>query len=197
MKSNLIFDNVKKELNKPYEDLDFLLLCFRNMLLKNGRKDLAHSVPWIDDKKFSIETFDIDHVRIYTIVFQLLNIVEINGVVQERRSKEDYDLASVRGFWGSFFKRFKSNNITDETIIDAINNSQTEIVLTAHPTQAKRITILDHYRSLYLLIVRNENTMWNKHEKSNIQNDIELCLERIWRTGHVLIEKPTIQDELS
>ncbi|MBK8802829.1 MAG: phosphoenolpyruvate carboxylase [Fibrobacteres bacterium] len=35
-----------------------------------------------------------------------------------------------------------------------------EPVLTAHPTEAKRATVLEQHRELYLLLVKLENRMW-------------------------------------
>ena len=39
-------------------------------------------------------------------------------------------------------------------------------MLTAHPTEAKRRTVLDHHRALYRLLVEMENTMWTGTERA-------------------------------
>jgi phosphoenolpyruvate carboxylase len=36
----------------------------------------------------------------------------------------------------------------------ALDQAQVELVLTAHPTEAKRATVLEHHRRLYLLLVQ-------------------------------------------
>jgi len=68
--------------------------------------------------------------------------------------------------------------------------------LTAHPTEAKRTTVLEHYQELYRLIVQRENTMFNKHEQRVIRFNIKQTLYRLWKTGEIYLEKPGVEDEL-
>ena len=70
-----------------------------------------------------------------------------------------------------------------------------EPVLTAHPTEAKRRTVLEHHRELYRLVVELENTMWTRSERENLEERIAACIERLWRTGEIYLDKPSIADE--
>ena len=69
-------------------------------------------------------------------------------------------------------------------------------MLTAHPTEAKRATVLEHHRELYLLIVQRENTMYSDLEQENIRHNIKQTLYRLWKTGEIYLEKPEVNDEL-
>ena len=71
-----------------------------------------------------------------------------------------------------------------------------EPVLTAHPTEAKRPTVLDHHREFYLLLLRRENQMWTPSEQERIRQEIITILERLWRTGEIYLEKPGLEQEL-
>jgi phosphoenolpyruvate carboxylase len=71
-----------------------------------------------------------------------------------------------------------------------------EAVLTAHPTEAKRATALGCHRELYLLLVRSENQMWTPLERRQIREEIKGVLERLWRAGEILIQKPDVTAEL-
>ncbi len=68
-------------------------------------------------------------------------------------------------------------------------------VLTAHPTEAKRVTVIELHRELYLLLVKKENTSLSKLEQNEIKEKIIQLLERWWRTGEIYLEKPDITDE--
>jgi phosphoenolpyruvate carboxylase len=70
-------------------------------------------------------------------------------------------------------------------------------LLTAHPTEAKRITVIEIHRELYLLLVQKENTAFSKIEQTVIKENIINLLERWWRTGEIYLEKPDVKDERS
>lgn len=187
---------VKKHLGKPYEDLEFLLKCLKEVLIEAGEKELANAIPWINENTSSLKKIDEKHMQLYSIVFQLLNMVEVNGAVQARRQKEDSKgLASITGLWGDRLKALKEQGYTQEQIAKILPSVKVEPVLTAHPTEAKRSTVLEHHRTLYLLLVQRENTMFTEIEQRSINAKIKLILDTLWRTGEIYIEKPDIASE--
>ena len=70
-----------------------------------------------------------------------------------------------------------------------------ELVLTAHPTEAKRTIVLEHHRSLYLLLVKRENQMWTPYEQRAIREEIKTVLSLLWRTGEIFLQKPDVAAE--
>ena len=196
MNGHEIFSEVKSQLNKPYDDLEFLLKALQNVLIANGEKGIAKDIPWISEKEISIEDITPKHVQLYSLIFQLVNMVEINGAVQHRRAKEDESLQSINGLWASNFSELLKEGFSVEDIQEALHEVSIEPVLTAHPTEAKRATVLEHYRELYLLLVKKENSMYSGNEVQNIEHNIEQSLYRLWKTGEIYLEKPNVQDEL-
>jgi phosphoenolpyruvate carboxylase len=81
-------------------------------------------------------------------------------------------------------------------MMNALAEVKVEPVLTAHPTEAKRSTILEQQRALYLLLVQRENSMFNTHEKENIRHNIKQTLYRLFKTGEIYLEKPDVASEL-
>ncbi|WP_269539267.1 phosphoenolpyruvate carboxylase [Cerasicoccus fimbriatus] len=190
------FSTTKRVLGKPYRDLEFLLMSLQSVLTKNGEAEIAGAIPWISSKELSVEEITPKHVQLYSLIFQLVNMVEINGAVQARRTKEEISLDSVNGLWGINIKELRDAGLSSEEILDALREVVIEPVLTAHPTEAKRATVLEHHRELYLLLVQRENSMYTKDEIDNVNHNIELALYRLWKTGEIYLEKPDIQDEL-
>lgn len=190
------FEEVKSKLGKPYIDLEFLLERLKSVLEKNGEAQIASFIPWITDVEPSVDVITPKHVQLYSLIFQLVNTVEINGAVQNRRKAEDESLDQVHGLWADNFKALIDKGFSKEQIVEAISEVSVEPVLTAHPTEAKRATVLEHYRELYLLLVKRENTMFTKIEVAQIDQDIEKTLYRLWKTAEIYLEKPSIDDEL-
>lgn len=189
---------VKKELKKPYYDLEFLLECLREILFESGENDLANSIPWINEIDYINSPLTEKHLHLYSLCFHLLNTVEVNAAVQNRRHKEDNEsLSSVNGLWADAFKELKNAGISEDSILKMMPEIMVEPVLTAHPTEAKRITALKHLRELYLLMVQRENSMFTQSEQKEIRREIKLCLHRLWRINEIYMEKPTLQTEVN
>ncbi|MFT6866854.1 MAG: phosphoenolpyruvate carboxylase [Cyclobacteriaceae bacterium] len=184
-------------LGKPYKDLKFLLEALREILIENGEQLMAAQIPWINDlPDLSKTDFTEKHIQLYSLVFQMVNMVEVNGAVQHRRSLEDVELSSIHGLWAHNFKKLKDIKIDERDIAVRLKDIHIEPVLTAHPTEAKRATVLEHHRELYLLIVQMENQMYTKMEKEAIRNNIKQTLFRLWKTGEIFLEKPDVPSEL-
>ncbi|MEM9389594.1 MAG: phosphoenolpyruvate carboxylase, partial [Bacteroidota bacterium] len=164
-------EEVKHRLGKPYEDLEYLLIALKEVLIENGEEKMANQIPWINElKPFDASAFTLKHIQLYSIVFQLVNTVEVNAAVQQRRQKETSEsLSSVHGLWANSFKTLKDHGVTDADLAEHLSLIQVEPVLTAHPTEAKRATVLEHHRQLYLLLVSRENEMYTEKELENIR----------------------------
>jgi phosphoenolpyruvate carboxylase len=191
-----ILDLVIDKLGKPYKDLSFLLQAFKDVLIENGEIDVASTIPLLQNK-IDVGTFLDDRgVQLYSILFQLIHIVEVNGAVQQRRKEENQDLSQVRGLWAYQINKVKQAGIDAVAITSALKNTRVEPVLTAHPTEAKRATVLEHHRELYLLLVERENTMFSNQELMTNKEKIKSSLYRLWKTGEIYLEKPDVPSEI-
>jgi phosphoenolpyruvate carboxylase len=192
------FDLVKSTLGKPYEDLEYLLLCLKEVLAESGEASLSDDLPWISGIREDIlPFFSGKHLQLWSVCFQLLNIVEVNGAMQNRRKKEDnLSLREINGLWSYNLHQLKNAGYTAEEIAQRLSEIHVEPVLTAHPTEAKRTIMLEHLRNLYLLIVKRENTMYTRAEQAELRKEIKIALHRIWRISDVYTEKPDVGSEL-
>ena len=188
-------DYLSKGFDKIHEDLSFLMHCFREVLEELGEVELAQSLPWISEVKVSSEP-NPRLSQTYSIAFQLLNMVEENVAAQVRREREsDLGLASEPGLWADQLERLKKAGISEPDIAAQMASIRVEPVLTAHPTEAKRLAVLDQHRALYYLLVQRENQMYTPHEQIAIRDEIKVTLERLWRTGEVHRTKPIVAEE--
>ncbi|MGV3530860.1 MAG: phosphoenolpyruvate carboxylase, partial [Chthoniobacteraceae bacterium] len=66
---------------------------------------------------------------------------------------------------------------------------------TAHPTEAKRLPVLGQHRVLFKLLERSGHPTLTPFEARRVRRNVKAALERLWRIGEVLLEKPTLADE--
>ncbi len=190
---------IQHKLGKPYEDLEYLLHCLREVLEENGETELVGLIPWINEDiptaryQFSDKLF-----HLYSVCFQLLNIVEVNGAMQSRRRKEtETSASSINGLWANCFKVLKDHGVTENQIIEVIGEIHVEPVLTAHPTEAKRPVVLEQYRELYVLFLKLENSMYTDAEKEVIRDNIKAVINRLWHIADIHVTKPDVYSELT
>ena len=167
------------------------------MLCDLGEAKLANHLPW-QNASLPLEEYpDTERaLQAFSIFFQLLNMAEENSAAQNRRALEaEAGLSNLTGLWGRTLLRFREQEIPETTICSLLPEVSVVAVLTAHPTEAKRKTVLEQHRQLYLLLVQRENQMWTPLEQLDIRNKIKVVMERLWRTGEILYEKPDISDE--
>lgn len=188
----------QERLGRTYHDLEFLLECFREVLLENGEEVLSKSIPWINKRiKHNPVEFSAKYVQMHSIAFQLLNIVEENGAGRLRRKVEsEKNLAAANGLWANNLSLLKQKRIKQEVIADALHRIRIEPVLTAHPTEAKRPVVLEHHRALYKSFVKLEDESLTSLERLDVKREIKLHLDRLWRTGEIYEEKPDVISEL-
>ena len=186
----------QQKLGKPYQDLEFLLQALEEALIENGEAEVARRIPLLHAVPSEEgQAFDNQRIQLYSIVFQLINLVETNAAVQQRREEEDQELASVNGLFAQHLTHLREQGLSQANLLAHLGDLEAEPVLTAHPTEAKRSTILEHHRELYLLMVQRENTMFSQQEQHNIRHNIKLTLYRIWKTGEIFLEKPGLRSE--
>ena len=181
-------------------DADFLTLLerFRHVLENIGEHDLAKLVDSVFSKRVSSEEpLPERGAHAISISFQLLNMVEENTENQVRRLREAANgPGSQSGTWANNLAWLKENGFSHSELLEVLARAHVEPVLTAHPTEAKRATVLEHHRQLYLLIVESEYPNWSPQERQSLGQRIEAVLERLWRTGEIHMERPDVASEV-
>ncbi|MBK8481486.1 MAG: phosphoenolpyruvate carboxylase [Proteobacteria bacterium] len=185
---------------KVEADLTYVCGCFAEVLRDLGHLALASAIERFGSADPGAADADLCSsvmAQAYSIAFQLLNAVEENAAVQDRRVREDrLGLAAEPGLWGENLRRLTSAGLGAEAIAAALPRVRVEPVLTAHPTEAKRATVLEHHRELYLLLVARENQVWTRAERQEARESLKAVLERLWRTGNIFVERPEVSSEV-
>lgn len=184
-------------LEKIKVDFQYLVTLFKEMLISIGEEDLADGLAF--DNEGVPTKKDVSNEKLTQalgICFELLNLAEENAATQYRRKSEtEFGVESTRGSWGETLYKWKMDGVDEKQIAKKLREVKVVPVLTAHPTEAKRLTVLDIHRELYLLLVKKENPNWSTSEQYGLKQEIISLMERWWRTGEIYLQKPRLEDE--
>ncbi|WP_372920523.1 phosphoenolpyruvate carboxylase [Salegentibacter sp.] len=183
---------------KIWKDMEFLTNCFRQVLKELGEHELVDLLSQDGSKNHIPEDIKLNEkqIQVLSMYMQLMNLVEENAAVQYRRKLIDNKgLQAIRGSWSETFNRWKSQGLSQDQMQEILQKISVTPVLTAHPTEAKRISILELHREIYLKLIKLENKAYSSSERKVIGEDIMALLERWWRTGEIYLEKPTVEKE--
>jgi phosphoenolpyruvate carboxylase len=131
------------------------------------------------------------------IWFQLLSIAEQNAAMRRRRQVErERGREELRGTFSHVLAEAARTGVRPEEIQKLISNLRIRPVLTAHPTESKRVTVLEKYRKTYLLLRELENPRWTERERAALVDELRDQIELVWMTGELHLEKPSVEQEV-
>ncbi len=136
-------------------------------------------------------------LQAFGIWFQLLGIAEENAAVRSRRHLESSggpDL--VPGTFAQVLAKAAASDVTAEEIQSLLCHAVIGPVSTAHPTEAKRVTVLEIHRRIYLLLVELESSRWTPREQDALNAKLRNEIDLLWLTGEIRLEKPTVEQEV-
>ena len=179
------------------ERLTYLLGCLKDALASAGETELLAHMPWSGDTIDSDAALPEALPKLYSIGFQLLNMVEERVAAEIRREREKVLGAdSIRGLWPQALRDLLKIDPDPKTILEVLKEVHVEPVLTAHPTEAKRESVRARQRVLYEEMVRNEYPKYTIREKRRIRERVVTTLETLWLTAEIHTVRPDINSEL-
>jgi len=132
------------------------------------------------------------------IWFQLLAIAEQNRDIRNRRETErERGYEQLPGTFAAVFARAAAEGITGAEIRQALAGLRVRPVITAHPTEAKRVTVLERHRRIYLRLLDLESPRWTDRERQELIRTLGDEIELLWLTGELKLAKPTVAQEVA
>ena len=137
-------------------------------------------------------------IQAQAIWFQLLAIAEQNRDMRRRREVErQRGHAQVRGTFAHVFHTAVEAGLDAKQIREALCSLRIRPVITAHPTEAKRVTVLERHRRIYLRLFDLESPRWTDREREDLTRAISDEVELLWLTGELKLDKPTVDQEVA
>lgn len=129
------------------------------------------------------------------IWFHLLKIIDENVATRSRRMVEtEAGPAAVEGSFAHVLD--SSPAVAAETFWRNVQGLCVGPTLTAHPTEAKRVTVLEIHRRIYRALVTLETPRWTPRERADLLADLEGEIDLLWLTGELRRQRPTPVDEI-
>ncbi len=131
------------------------------------------------------------------IWFQLLSIAEQNAAMRRRRQIESEGTEPVRGTLAQVIGEASTSGIKADEIRSLLGILRVRPVITAHPTEAKRVTVLEKHRRIYRRLVDLETPRWTPRERKALIDALRNEIELLWLTGELRLERPTVVQEVA
>jgi len=135
-------------------------------------------------------------VRAFSTYFSLLNIAEEAFQHTQRRREVRTSNVLWKGSFNHTLHEFKQQGITADQLQTLLNSLNYVPVFTAHPTEAKRRTILETLRRIFVTSEQLNDPRLGKGERENITQEIENQIQVLWKTDEVRVHKPKVVDEI-
>jgi phosphoenolpyruvate carboxylase len=130
------------------------------------------------------------------IWFQLLAIVEQHTAMRLRRQTERVrGEAAVEGTFANVISEAAKQDVGAKALRSVLASTRVRPVITAHPTEAKRVTVLEKHRRIYRMLVELDQQRWTEREREAILERLRDEIALLWVTGELRLEKPTVDQE--
>ena len=136
-------------------------------------------------------------LQVQGIWFQLLSIAEQNAAMRRRRQIEierGYD--QLRGTFAQVVSSAAASGVKPLEIRELLDVLRIRPVITAHPTEARRVTVLEKHRRIYRRLVDLESPRWTPRERQSLVDGLRNEIELLWTTGELRLAKPTVPQEV-
>ena len=138
----------------------------------------------------------IQVIRAFNLYFQLVNLAEQHHRVRRKRAYAREHRVPQPKSLQDLTARFRALGLSAEQALDLLNGLSIDLVMTAHPTEATRRTVLAILRSLYDLLERRENPLVSPPELEEIQREMKELLVILWQTSEIRAVRPLPLDEV-
>ncbi|WP_018931156.1 phosphoenolpyruvate carboxylase [Gracilibacillus lacisalsi] len=136
-------------------------------------------------------------IRAFSIHLHLLNIAEQNYRTRRRREYQAQDANIIQpGSLEAGVKTLIDNNVSPDQITDLLEKLSLELIMTAHPTEATRRTILQIHKRIARLLTQWDYS-YTRYEKKMIKERIANEITFLWQTQEIRQKKPSVMKEVS
>jgi phosphoenolpyruvate carboxylase len=146
-----------------------------------------------------LSTLDVDAIRTLAAAFSqflgLSNVAESHHRIRRRRQRRMGGETPQHSSYEAVFGALLEQGVSPEHLHETVCRLGIDLVLTAHPTQATRRTILQKHRRLADLLDRHDDIDVTPQEREQIDDGLRREVESWWLTDELHYDRPTPIDE--
>jgi phosphoenolpyruvate carboxylase len=160
---------------------------FREDVLEECKKEIGQLTPEMRR----------DVIRAFAIYFQLVNIAEQYHRVRRNRHYRRSESGVVQPHSiEAAVRELRERGFTADEVEDILSLLSLELVITAHPTEAMRRTILDLHHRIAEEMDRLDHPFLTEGEKQEIRERLLSEVSTLWQSDEIRLRKPTVIDEV-
>lgn len=132
------------------------------------------------------------------IWFQLVTIANELLAMRSRRKLEQAGGADeVIGSFANVVGEVAASGYSAEAVQSVLDTLCVGPTMTAHPTEAKRVTVLEIHRRIYRKLTELEQQRWAPRERERLIDDLRSEIELLWMSGELRLERPSVEREIA
>ncbi len=125
---------------------------------------------------------------------QFLNLTNVAEQYQTI-SRHHHDLVSEERSTQALFKRLKEQNLPQQEVIRTLENLLIELVLTAHPTEVTRRSLVNKQVEINKCLSKLEHSDLTDEERRTIERRLLQLIAESWHTNEIRTQRPTPVEE--
>jgi len=182
---------------KVEKDLGWLMGAFQELLSELGEEKIEKALPFRHGASGDLPPIGKGKVtRAYSIAFGLLNVAEEAAAAAMRGMNEAINgPAHEPGSWAQALRILRAEGVDADALQADLPTLRVEPVLTAHPTEARRRSVLACMQEIYGILVERSRYGENHPGERDRRSKLKVVLERWWRTEEVRTQRPTVDME--
>lgn len=149
----------------------------------------------------TVTRLDVEQARgvatAFTVYFDLVNLAEEIyriGILRERKRAGYPD--PIDNSIGEALSLLHQTGFSEQQLKAILNELRIELVLTAHPTESKRRTILSKLQRISSLVQALQNPEILPDEEGDIHSQIHAEISSLWLTSRSRSIRPAVTDEV-
>ena len=136
-------------------------------------------------------------IRAFTNYFQLINIAEDNERIRRLRRRERAQADQPRrGSIREAIMLMAERNVSPEDIQKLLDQGMVRLVLTAHPTEARRRTVIDKLARIFAVIRDLDERHALPYEVGRAKTMLGSTIAELWGSNEIRTTQPTVLDEV-
>lgn len=140
-----------------------------------------------------------DQLQAATIWFHLRQILEENLAIRAVRQSEKDGRAAQKPAAATFQEVITNCPPENRAAMEKLLEDRRLSIgptITAHPTEAKRVSVMEIHRRIYRTLVDFETQRWTPREIARLEETLEMEIDLLWLTGELRLERPTLAAEI-
>ena len=135
-------------------------------------------------------------VRAFTNYFQLINLAEDSERIRRIRAREAKEPGPRRGSLREAVGLLAERGVDAEGLAALLHRAQIRLVLTAHPTEARRRTVIAKLARIFGILRDLDERLMSPDEVARAHQLLAHTIEEVWYSEEVRAAKLTVLDEV-